>query len=88
MEDISVSGIRLALSKNLLLEVFSNISLAVGGILNFNVGAQVAWQNEYEGRNTYGLYFNRIDDTDRNRISQYIRENSFKDLRDQWWKGL
>ena len=88
VEDISVSGIRLALNKNLLPEVFSNIGLAIGDILNFNLGAQVAWHDESEGRNTYGLSFNRIDDVDRNRISQYIRENSFKDLRDQWWKGL
>jgi len=88
VDDISVSGVRLTMPNNLLPEVFSDMNLVIPDFLSFNAGAHVAWQDESGGRSTYGLSFNSIDDIDRQRIAEYIRENSFKDLRDQWWKGL
>ncbi|MDD3087905.1 MAG: PilZ domain-containing protein [Candidatus Omnitrophica bacterium] len=88
VEDISLSGVRLTMAKNLLSEVFSNISLAISDALSVDLGAHVAWQSEYEGKNTYGLHFNRINDSDRDKLAEYIRDNSFKELREQWWKGL
>ncbi len=88
VDDISLNGIRITMSRNLLPEVFSNVTLAITDALSFNAGAHVAWHDEYEGRNTYGLSFSRIDDIDRDKIAAFIRDNSFKDLREQWWKGL
>lgn len=88
VEDISLSGIRITMLKKLLPEVFSNVTLDIPNALSFNAGAHVAWHDEYEGKNTYGLSFNRIDDADKDKIAAFIRDNSFKDLREQWWKGL
>lgn len=88
VDDISESGVRLTMNKNLLPEVFSNLNLSVGDALSFSASAHVAWHDEYEGKNTYGLSFNRIDNMDRQKIAEYIRDNSLKDLREQWWKGL
>lgn len=88
VEDISLGGLRVTMNKELLPEVFSNISLSIPDVFDFDAGAQLAWQDKYEGRNIYGLSFVRMVDADKNRISGYIQENSFKDLKEQWWKGL
>ena len=69
VEDISLSGVRITMSKNLFPEVFSNITLNIPEGLSFNAGAHVAWHDEYEGRNTYGLSFNRLDDTEKDKIA-------------------
>ncbi|MFA5311142.1 MAG: PilZ domain-containing protein [Candidatus Omnitrophota bacterium] len=88
VDDISLSGIRLTMPKKLLPEVFSRISLAISDALTVDLGAHVAWQGEYEGKDTYGLHFNRINDPDKGKLAEYIRDNSFKELKEQWWKGL
>ncbi|MBM3244139.1 MAG: PilZ domain-containing protein [Candidatus Omnitrophica bacterium] len=88
VEDISLGGLKVSMHKSLLPEVFSNISLSIPDVFDFNAGTQVAWQDEYEGRCTYGLIFNRLGDDDKDRISGYIQDNSFKGLKEHWWKDL
>jgi len=92
VEDLSANGMRISLGKYLFPEVFSKMTLALGDALSFNTGAHVAWQESQEGRNTYGLSFNDIDEVQRNRIQHYIN-NNFTDTisernKEQWWKGL
>ena len=70
VEDISMSGMRLCLRKNLFPEVFSSFNLALDDGLVFDAGAHVAWHDESEAGNTYGLSFNRINEPDSDRISQ------------------
>ena len=88
VEDISASGVRLILSKKLFPEVFSRASLETADELSFNFGASVRWQEEYEGKNAYGLSFNWIDEEGRRKLNEYIQEKSFKDFKEKWWEGL
>lgn len=88
VEDISASGMRVSLSRNLFPEVFSNVNFFLSDNFGFDVGATVAWQESVEGRNTYGLRFNRIDDSDRERISQFVGNLPSEEERNNWWKGL
>jgi c-di-GMP-binding flagellar brake protein YcgR len=88
VDDISLSGVRITMSKNLFPEAFSNITLDIPETLSFNVGTHVAWHDEYEGKNTYGLAFNRLDDGDRDKIAIFIKDNLFKTLSKEWWRGL
>jgi len=84
VEDISASGARLLLNKSLFPEVFSNINLVIPDSFDFNTGAHVAWHDETDGRNTYGLFFNRIDEGNRNKLSEYIRGDSLENSRKGW----
>ena len=88
VEDISAGGMRVSLGRNLFSEVFSNVNFALSDNFSFDVGATVAWQENKEGRNTYGLCFDRIDDLDRERISQFVGSDLSEKERDNWWKGL
>ncbi|MCX5701161.1 MAG: PilZ domain-containing protein [Candidatus Omnitrophica bacterium] len=91
VEDISANGMRLSLGRRLFDEAFANISLALGQALNLNLGAHVAWQEQSEVKFTYGLFFNNIDDDQRNRIKEYIYNNfseqERRGLNEQWWRG-
>jgi c-di-GMP-binding flagellar brake protein YcgR len=92
VEDISSRGMCISLGKHLFAEAFSNINIILGDALAFNTGAHVAWEEEEEGKNTYGLFFNRIDDLDKEKVTQYINNNFsdklMEDSRKQWWRGL
>ena len=88
VEDISASGMRVSLNRSLFPEVFSDVNFVLSDNFGFDVGATVAWQESADGRNTYGLRFNRIDGSDRERISQYVGNSLLEEKRNTWWKGL
>ena len=74
-------------ARNLFPEVFANFNLALAEDFTFNVGADVAWQDNVYEKNIYGLSFNRIEESVKNRISQYVEKNFPGELVKQWWKG-
>ncbi|HNW40142.1 MAG TPA: PilZ domain-containing protein [Candidatus Omnitrophota bacterium] len=87
VEDISQSGMRVALRRNLFDDVFSNFKLAFTNDFELNLGAQVVWREEKFEKNIYGLVFNRIDKMALEGLDQYI-ENNFHDLVvKHWWEG-
>ena len=88
VEDISSGGMCVSFKKNLFPEVFSNVNFSLSDNFGFDVGARVAWQECVEGKNTYGLCFDRIEDSDRERISQYVGSGPSLEERNNWWKGL
>ncbi len=88
VEDISAGGMCVSLNRSLFPEVFSNVNFSLSENFGFDVGATVAWQENVEGRNTYGLRFDRIDDFDRERISKYVGNDPSEEERNNWWKGL
>ena len=87
VEDISAQGMCVSLCRNFFPEVFSNFNLALDENLAFNAGANVAWQDKANERNIYGLSFNRIEESDRSRISEYVKNNFRSELIKQWWRG-
>lgn len=88
VEDISASGMRVCLNRALFPETFSNANFSLSDNFGFDVGASVAWQESVEGKNTYGLRFNRIDDFDRERISQFVDSSLIQEERSGWWNGI
>jgi len=87
VEDISPGGLCISLKRNLFDDVFSNFKLALDGDFELNAGAHVAWHDQTDEKNIYGLSFNRIEDSIRGRIAQYVQENFPDLLVKQWWKG-
>ena len=88
VEDISASGMRVSLNKSLFPEVFSNANFSLSDNFAFDLGATVAWQERGEGKSTYGLRFNRIDDFDRERISRYVGNDFSEEEKNSWWEIL
>lgn len=85
VEDISTSGMKVSLNRDLFPEAFLNFRFAMAEDLVFNAGAHVAWQDKAYERNIYGLSFNRIEESTRSRINEYVKYN-FSDVPDkQGW---
>jgi hypothetical protein len=63
VEDISTRGMRISMHKNLFPEVFSNFSLALADNFALDLSAQVAWHNQRENRNIFGLVFNQAEES-------------------------
>ena len=88
VEDISDGGLCISLKRNLFDEVFSNFKLALAQDFQLNVNAQVVWRDEQYERNIYGLAFNRIDQSTKESIDQYVNKNFHDLMVKHWWKGL
>lgn len=88
INDINFKGLKLALAEKLTPDTFVNLSLILSSGLVLNVEVWVAWHKAIEGLNTYGLYFNKIRDADKERLCQFIRMNFPGQINRQCWDGL
>ncbi len=75
VEDISTSGMKVSLNRDIFPEAFLSFRLDLAEDLVFNAGAHVAWQDKAYERNIYGLSFNRIEESAINRISGYAQDD-------------
>ncbi len=87
VEDISHGGMCLSLRRNLFDEVFSNFRLALAEDFELDIGATVSWRQEQYEKNIYGLSFNRVDQSLRDRLDQYINKNFHGLVVKHWWEG-
>ena len=88
VEDLSPSGARLSLGRELFNDCFSNFNLALPGACEFNAGARVAWSEKVFERNIYGIHFNRIEESAKSRIAEYVRASCPGEISKHCWKGL
>ena len=88
VEDISTRGACISVSKDLFPEVFSDFSLSLSDNFALNLSAQVAWQNQRENRNIFGLTFNQADESLKSKIYEYVRSSFPEIMRKQWWAGM
>ena len=87
VEDISRGGMCISLRRNLFDDVFSNFKLALTQDFELNVGAQVVWRQENLEKNIYGLAFNRIKESAKDELDQYIHNNFHGLMVKHWWGG-
>ena len=85
VEDISSGGMCISLKRNLFDEVFLNFNLTLSEDFQFNLGAHVAWRELTDEKNIYGLTFNRIEESVRNKIGDYVKTKFPELLVKQWW---
>jgi len=87
VEDISLGGMCISLKRNLFDDVFSNFKLVLSANFELDVNAQVSWRDQSYEKNIYGLSFNRVEETVREKIEEYVKNNFPELLVKQWWKG-
>jgi len=88
VEDISGRGMKVSLNRELFPEAFLNFKLSLSGDFEFSAGARVAWSDTVYEKNIYGLSFNRIEESVKTRISEYVKNNFPGELVKQWWRGV
>ena len=71
--DLSLKGVQLAFPLKLDRDKFVRMRLILASDIHLNFEAWVAWHKiPREGVNTYGLYFTKISDSDKEKIYQFI----------------
>ena len=88
VEDISTCGARVSLHKDLFPEAFSNFSLALDDDCVFDAEANVPWTEKIYERNVFGLSFNRIEESAKSRITQYVKDNFPDEMIKHVWRGV
>ena len=88
IEDINFMGIGISSAMKLPQDTFLKVTLALTDDFVFEVEAWVAWYKAKEGRYYYGLYFSRINDSDKEKIYQFMRRYFPAEMNKQWWQGL
>ena len=88
VDDISMMGVKFSLPLKLPEDKFIKLTLALTDTFVLNIEAWVGWHKHSEGVNTYGLYFTRITDSDKEKIYRYITENNHEALEKVWWQDF
>ena len=86
VEDLSPGGMCISMRRNLFPEVFSNFSLELSDNFVLDLSAHVAWQDQGEEKNIFGLAFNRVEESLRCKIHEYVKI-SFPEVMARPWRG-
>jgi len=86
IEDLHLKGMCVSFKNRLPQEESVKMSFGIEENSDpIKVEAQVPWSKEDQGRYFYGLSFSRINESDKDRLSQYIITNCYEQFRSKWW---
>lgn len=88
LHDINYNGARVSFAEKLSLDTFLKLRLCLSSGLTLCVEAWVVWHKFIEGVNVYGLYFTRIKDSDKEKLSKFVRNDFAEQVSKEWWKGF
>lgn len=86
LSDISLKGVKIFLNQTLPLQELLKLKLVLSDEFVLNVEAWVIWHKIIGGMHSYGLYFSKIHDGDREKIYQFVRSFYPEEINRQWWK--
>jgi len=88
IHDINFNGARISLAGKLTVDRFLKMKIILSPDYSLDVETWVVWHKLTEGRNIYGLYFSRIQDTDKEKIYKFVYLYSPQQISKQWREGL
>jgi c-di-GMP-binding flagellar brake protein YcgR len=88
ISDINFKGMKVSLEEKLEKDTFVNLTLFLSEALTLDIEAWVVWRSSIEGLNTYGLFFNKMDDSGKEKLYQFVYSNFPKQLSSQWWQDI
>ncbi|MFA5276283.1 MAG: PilZ domain-containing protein [Candidatus Omnitrophota bacterium] len=83
--DLSFKGAKINIPVKLPRDTFMQLSIILAEDFILNVEAWVVWYKTVDGINSYGLYFSKIHDHDKEKIYRFIYENYPKQLNEKRW---
>lgn len=86
IEDVSFKGLRIRSPQVLNEDSDIALNIVLDNDLFLNIEAAVAWSNRQEAERTYGLYFTKIKDKDRENIYRYMYDNFQEELKRRAWE--
>lgn len=85
VKDISYKGAEITLKEKLPEDTAFRMRLRLAETCVINVEAWVAWCKAFSGVNHYGVYFDKIRDSDKNEIYGFLCKYCYNELKEKWW---
>jgi hypothetical protein len=86
IEDLNLKGMCVSFNKRLPQDRSVNMSLSFEGKYEFiKLEVNLPWIKEVHGRYVYGMSFNTIMDSDKDKVYKYITSHCSKQFKDKWW---
>ena len=83
VEDLHLKGMCLSFNRCLPIDRPVKLSFSLENDFDFiKVEAQVSWMKESKDQFTYGLLFSKIDDPDKDKVSNYIITKCYDQFKD------
>lgn len=88
VKNINFKGMQISSFLRLPRDAFLKLSIIMNEGFCLDVEVWVAWHKRVDTSNLYGLYFRKINDTDKERIYRFIFSSFPAELSRRWWEGL
>lgn len=86
IEDINMKGMCASFNNRLPQEEPLSMSLALEDNFDFmKIEVFLPWVKEEEGKYIYGMFFNKIVESDKDRVYQFINSHCSEQFKDKWW---
>jgi hypothetical protein len=86
IEDMHLKGMCISFDKRLPHQKNIRLSFAIGDNYDFiKIEAEIPWKTQEQERYKYGLSFNSISETDKDKIYQYISNNCYNQFKNKWF---
>ena len=66
-------------------DTFMEMSIILAENVVLNIEAWVVWHKTVDGINSYGVFFSKMQDQDKEKIYRFICSNYPKQLNEKWW---
>lgn len=87
IKDMSYRGLQICLKRQLPPDTYFNLRLLLDEESSLDVEAWVAWQKTIDDVRIYGLYFNRIPDSGKEKIYRFVYKHFPGQIKEKWWAG-
>jgi hypothetical protein len=84
IKDINFKGIQISLGEKLSKDTFIRLSLCLDEDCAISIEAWVVWHKTKDGSNSYGLYFTRIKDTDKEKTYRFVQRCCPEQIKGQY----
>lgn len=88
IKDINFKGVQLVVAQNLEKDAFKKMTLMLSMDAALEIEFWLAWVKKTGNQHTYGLYFTKISDGDKEKIYKFVYHNYHQEMSKEWWKGL
>ncbi|MDD5432966.1 MAG: PilZ domain-containing protein [Candidatus Omnitrophica bacterium] len=85
--DMNFKGIKAVFGLKLLKDTFIKFKLFLSEDLTLDVESWVVWHKEIEGTNIYGLYFTKLQDSEKEQLYKFMLRNYPNHLIKNWWSA-
>jgi hypothetical protein len=86
IKDINLKGTQIHLKFKLPKDTFLKFKLVLAEDFILNLEGWVVWQKRIEENYIFGLYFTKINDSDKEKIYQFVRRYCANEINRKWWQ--